>query len=602
NGFTELFSTYIGGGNIDIGNSIALDSQGDIYVGGTTQSQDFPIPATGGFATTYHGGTRDGFVVRLDATGTKILAGSFIGGSGSDEVKGVAVLSDGSLFISGQTNSTDLPVKNPLQSSLAGKTDVFYQRMNATLSTLLAGSYYGGSDNDFLQGMAIDASDRLYLGGITVSNDLRLKQPIQSANRGNGDGFVARISSNNILDYATFVGGRFRDSIDDVAADSAGQVFVLGFTESPDLDVTSQNVWQPKIADDTRVLDPKTGSGADPLNPIGDLFLARLNSSGSAYGYLSYVGGLGFEQPGSLAVDQSGRVILTGSTTSANLFDRFLSGNVNAAGNAFAAMFDPSLSGSSALVLSSIMSGNQPDIARALVSKPAGDEFFVAGRTESDNLPTLNALQTQHGGSLSDGFITKFGIGADVEAFVGFQQGTIVPIGKNLATTFVNSVINNGPDPATNIQIEITIPKNAQFNKLKIIQNTTTCTSTQPDQNSKIFCTVGQLLDSESARIDVEMTPKDLVQLDFGIHAQADQPDTDPTNNTGTFTTIVANFPGEGNTGVPNALLKPGAGGSMLLVGVLFLFWIGVWKAEMSRFRIRGSRIRQAAPIQTRPD
>ncbi|RMH16085.1 MAG: hypothetical protein D6698_10240 [Gammaproteobacteria bacterium] len=86
NGFTELFSTYIGGGNIDIGNSIVLDSQGNIYVGGTTQSQDFPIPATGGFVTTYHGGTRDGFVVRLDATGTKILAGSFIGGGGSDEV------------------------------------------------------------------------------------------------------------------------------------------------------------------------------------------------------------------------------------------------------------------------------------------------------------------------------------------------------------------------------------------------------------------------------------------------------------------------------------------------------------------------------------
>ena len=569
-GFTPIFSTYIGGTNSDVGNSLAVDALGNIFITGQTDSTDFPISnSVTPFSATHQGAT-DSFVIKLNATGTQITHATFIGGSGNDAAAAIALANNGSVYVAGTTNSANFPVKNPIQAALSGLNDGYIAHFDATLNALLFSSFWGGTENETLKDMAIDTGGNVYLVGETLSNNFPTVNPLQALTKGNGDGFVTKINNQNTVVYSSYLGGKFRDYITSVAANNNGEAYVLGFTESPDLAVTNK-VWQRTIADDTRVLDPQTGNGGDPLNPIGDLFLSQFNTTGTALSYSTYVGGLGLELPGGLTIDTLNKVYITGSTTSANIFNRFLSGAVNAPGNAFGAVFDLTKPNGSALSFSSIQTGNHSDIARTVVAEPTGQAFYIAGRTESTNLPTLNAGQTAHGGGLSDAFINKFGIGIDLEAFVGFQQGTLIPIGKGLPTTFVFSVINNGPDTATNIQVELTIPSNAQFNQLKIIQGNTTCGSTVPDQNSKIFCTITELLNADSARIDVIMTPQDLVQLTFNIKVKADQADTNPTNNANTFSTIVASFPGEGNIGIPDVKLKPGTGFSVSLLGLILL-------------------------------
>ena len=197
-----LYSTYLGGSGSDVGNAIALDSKGYIYVAGATSSHDFPtVKALQGTLT----GFGNAFVSKISVDGAKLVFSTYIGGSRSDEANALVVDSFDDVFISGRTHSPDFPMTNPLQAvcnkNAQGQCseDAFLTILDSTGSKLQFSSYFGGSQLDEVRGIAIDAQGAAYLGGWTNSTDIpqanRLHLPDGSptlAEKGIGS-FVAKL-------------------------------------------------------------------------------------------------------------------------------------------------------------------------------------------------------------------------------------------------------------------------------------------------------------------------------------------------------------------------------------------------------------------------
>jgi hypothetical protein len=161
----QVYSTYLGGSGGDVGLGIAVDSSGDTYVTGYTDSTDFPTmnplqPVNGG-------GAFDAFVARLNPTGSALVYSTYLGGSGNDFGSGIAVDSSGNTYVVGATSSTDFPTMNPLQPANGGSNDAFVAELNPTGSALVYSTYLGGSDVDYGFGIAVDSSGSAHVTGQT---------------------------------------------------------------------------------------------------------------------------------------------------------------------------------------------------------------------------------------------------------------------------------------------------------------------------------------------------------------------------------------------------------------------------------------------------
>lgn len=185
-----VFSTFLGGSNYDEGHGIALDADGAVYVAGQTDSPDFPLQNP--FINTYGGGFfGDGFVTKLDASGSHIVYSTFLGGSGEDGCEGIDVDNDGCAYVVGFTLSYDFPLANEFQSILAGSEDAFVTRFTPWGNTVYYSTFLGGSESDFCYGVAVDDTGSAFLIGKTESVDFPLENPFQGFNMGEYDAFMA---------------------------------------------------------------------------------------------------------------------------------------------------------------------------------------------------------------------------------------------------------------------------------------------------------------------------------------------------------------------------------------------------------------------------
>src|SRR5229473_2058258 len=175
------YSTYLGGSAGDSGNAIAVDASGNAYVTGETSSTNFPTKNPSQSAS---GGGADAFVAKLDPTGSALVYSTFLGGTMDDFGNGIAVDSSGNAYATGNTLSTNFPTKNPLQPASGGVRDAFVAKLNAAGSALIYSTYLGGSgngtDGDFGNGIAVDASNNAYVTGFTSSPNFPLASPIQA--------------------------------------------------------------------------------------------------------------------------------------------------------------------------------------------------------------------------------------------------------------------------------------------------------------------------------------------------------------------------------------------------------------------------------------
>ncbi|MCS7154159.1 MAG: SBBP repeat-containing protein, partial [Bacteroidia bacterium] len=197
-----VYSTYLGGSSDDRGYGIAVDGSGHAYVTGYTNSTNYPVTA-GAFQTTHGGGYADVFVTKLNATGSGLVYSTYIGGSGDDAGYGIAVDGNGQAYVTGEADSTDYPVTaGAFQTTFSGGTcgappdtypciDVFVTKLNATGSRLVYSTYIGGIGDDGGNGIAVDGNGQVYVTGYTSSPDFDVTPgAFQTTNGGSRDVFV----------------------------------------------------------------------------------------------------------------------------------------------------------------------------------------------------------------------------------------------------------------------------------------------------------------------------------------------------------------------------------------------------------------------------
>ena len=232
------YCTFLGGAGDDMAKSIALRSDGAIVIAGSTSSANFPT-AGQAYDYTFHGGG-DGFVaVLVPYQGLDgLVYGTYIGGSGLDDIRKIAFDDNGKLILAGYTSSTDFPIiPGAYQVYNKNSVDLFVTVLDLNAPKLLYSSYFGGKDVDVLYNMKRTASGALLLTGYTYSTDFPVTATAaQSKIGGISDAFVLRLdlsqTGSNVLQYSSFAGGAQMDNGYDVEEDASGNFFLVGNSNS----------------------------------------------------------------------------------------------------------------------------------------------------------------------------------------------------------------------------------------------------------------------------------------------------------------------------------------------------------------------------------
>ena len=434
-----VYSTYLGGGGLDEGRGIAVDSLGRAYVTGDTYPYQDPV--TGQFVNNFpadnspNGGMSpnpqwsDAFVVVLSPSGSTLLFRKFLGGSRADVGEGITVDGSGNIYVTGYTDSfpnltgygygygggsgishVAFPTTaSAYQTALADSpysdqnpnTDAFVTRYgnsgsmqtpnwggagngNITYSTL-----FGVHGADFGYSIAADSSGNAYIAG-----------------QSNQQGFAAKFNTGgsgttSLLYSMTFSG--YQTSCNGIAIDSSGCAYIAG-TTGGGFPVTSGAF--------------QTGRNSGDTSSAGtDAFAAKINAGGSALVYGTYLGGNGSEGGQGIAVDGSGNAVVTGYTDSLNfpmgghlpypLTANALQTSNGGGRDMFVTKLNPAGSG---LLFSTYLGGSGDDIGSGVAVDTAGS-LYVTGSTGSSNYPTTSSgFQTTNRGGSSDGFVTKIAL------------------------------------------------------------------------------------------------------------------------------------------------------------------------------------------------
>jgi uncharacterized protein (TIGR03437 family) len=319
-----VFASTFGGKGSDIGSAIALDAAGNIWVGGTTSSENFPLRDA--LQTTIGSGDT-GFLVKLAPDGTVIYSSYFGGMAGNSGVYGLATDATGDVFVTGETDSSDFPATPALSSGTVTANEItpyygaFITKLDPTglhviFSALISGSAVdcqGGSSCFLMQrdtyavGVAMDAAGDVLVAGNTNTTDL----PVTPGGAAGYGAFAAKINAaGNKLVYLTYLGPPAGIvslgpseiiSAAAIATDAAGDAYLTGYTNDPVFPATA-GAYQMML---------NAASGAQGSLPT-DAFAIKLNPSGVTL-WATYLGGPGTDVANSISVDSSGDVWLTGN-------------------------------------------------------------------------------------------------------------------------------------------------------------------------------------------------------------------------------------------------------------------------------------------------
>lgn len=429
------YSTYLGGGAADAGNSVVVDSAGNAYVTGNTASANFPTASPLQAAT--GGGTTDAFIAKLNAAGTALIYATYFGGNGADSGVSLAVDSAGQTYVCGSTSSTNLPTVNPFQPSYGGgASDNFVFKLNATGTALLYSTYLGGNGNDSpgFHSIAIDRAGQAYLAGNTTSTNFPVVNPVQSTYGGGAsDGTIVKLNvAGNAAIYSSYLGGNGDDACVGVDVDASGNVYLTGRTASPNFPLVNP-------------LQAVYGGGAF------DAFVTKLNAAGTALVYSTYLGGSADDRTtGGVVVDTGGNVYVAGFTGSSNFPTvngaQLVYGGGPSLGDGFVAKLNTA---GSALIYSTYLGGSGDDICLAMAVDTAGSAY-VTGRTTSTDYPITNAAQATYGGGANDVFVTKVAPAGATLAYSTFIGGSGDDRASGLAVDADGSAYVTGNTTSTN--------------------------------------------------------------------------------------------------------------------------------------------------------
>jgi hypothetical protein len=231
-GLYAYWSSYLGGSLDEEAGGIAVDGDGNAYVTGETASSDFPTTAASQPA--FAGGTKDIFVARLHFLAFWVDYATFLGGSEGDYAGDIAVDRVQRAHVLGHTASSDFPTKDAYQPELAGGTDFSVTRL-ADDGTIEISTFLGGNTSDDGKLIVTDRSGSIYVAGATNSTDFPTVNPFQPVRVGNQEIVLARFGPNGrTIDYSTYLGGSGNDYIYGMVVDAQGELYAAGQTGSSD--------------------------------------------------------------------------------------------------------------------------------------------------------------------------------------------------------------------------------------------------------------------------------------------------------------------------------------------------------------------------------
>ncbi len=387
-----IYSTFIGGNYIDYGFDIAVDDYGHAFIIGNTQSNDFPT--VNAIDSIYNGGpSGDAFVAKLSLLGNSLIFSTFLGGSGYDEARDIAIDSRGNACIVGKTLSFDFPIFNAIDEELAS-SEAFLTKISSNGSSLLFSTFWGGSHADNGWGIAIDNEDNIYIVGETRSIDFPLVNPCDGFEPSFlREGFVSKLSgSGDSIIYSTYLGGSYGDEAFSIDTDDFGNAYVTGFTASYDF--------------------PIVNAFDSTINGSDDVFITKLPPTGGFIEYSTFFGGGAGDYGRSIAVNLLGEVYVAGTTSSGNIplvnpFD----GTYGAVRDAF--LIKLSESGST-LLYSTYIGGEGKDDGHDMDLDDFG-RILIGGKTNSEyGFPAVNGFDSYYNGGEWDGFLIEFSEGQNV--------------------------------------------------------------------------------------------------------------------------------------------------------------------------------------------
>ena len=465
-----IYLTYLGGSGDDGALGLAVDSAGNAFVTGWTDSSNFPTSSdavfrniSGKYVTGFKSYLNDAFVTELDPSGSKLVYSTYLGGSSIDVGIGIAVDAADNAYVTGYSYSTNFPVKNPIQKKLACTYSTYFN-CNAFVSEIAAGgsalvfsTYLGGTNFDQSQGIALDPAGNIYVAGFTASTNFPTTNFIDQVigtnhydghwlngltNKQNfaDDAFLTKLApSGTTLVYSTLLGGVNNEVANHVAVDAAGAAYVTGWTISTNFpDTFTPDVIANHLTNNLKSL--KTTNA----------FLTKITyGTNASIAYSATFGGSRSDIGFGVAVDPTGNVFVTGTSTSTNFpcsptnSAGFLHATNSGSSDVFVTAFNPD---ASVVLYSTLLGGKQYDAGYSIAVDPAGNAYVV-GQTASTNFPTANAFQTFRNGT-NDTFLAKILMqpqpalaitvagGTNVVLnWLGFNQEFILESNTNLIST-----------------------------------------------------------------------------------------------------------------------------------------------------------------------
>jgi hypothetical protein len=427
-----LYSTFVGGSSSEGARAIAASPEGSAYVTGMTSSVDFPTTpgaydrtcGTDGNCDADTGIPTDAYLIRLNADGSDLVFGTYLGASLNDTGYAVAVHDDGAATVAGRTISIDFPTTPGAYDTTWNENyDAFVATLNAQGTDLLYGTFLGGSGMDEAYGLARDAAGNVYLTGLTRSADYPTTPGAydttcgtDSACNGNyEDVFVTKLAAGGAdLDYSTFLGGSASETGAAIGYNEGGEAYVGGYTVSTDFPATAG------------AFDETCGTGGDCW--LSDAFVAKVAQDGTALIYSTFLGGESGEGVFGLGVDPQDRVTVTGGTSSAGFpttpdgYDTTFGGGIcgtppysGPCTDAFAAKLSPD---GTELAYGTYLGSNEFDYAHGLALDPNnGNSLYLTGEAGPGFPSTPGSYDPSHNGN-SDVFVTNLLTSTDASMFV----------------------------------------------------------------------------------------------------------------------------------------------------------------------------------------
>jgi len=395
---TLTWSTFLGGSGTDDAQFIALDGSGNIFVTGSSSSTwGSPVQAFGG-------GGNDAYVAKLNSSGSVVWT-TFLGGSGADVGHAIAVDSSGNVYVSGDSSGTwGSPVR-----AISSGTDGFAAKLNNS-GTLVWNTFLGGSGSDTSWGIGVDGSGNVYVSGDSTAT---WGSPLRAYSSGS-DVYAAKLNSSGSLTWSTFLGGSGTDVNNGIAVDTSGNVYVggystatwgtpvRGYTSGQDFSIIKLNtsgsiIWNTFLggsgtdaglgiavdgSGNVYVTGNSSATWGSPVQAIGsgtDAVAAKLDSSGSLL-WNTFLGGSGTDNGRRIAVDGSGNVFVSGSSTATwgSPDQAYSSGT-----DAFAAKLDSYGN----RIWNTFIGGSGTDVASGIAVDSSGNVYVAGSSTATWGTP-----------------------------------------------------------------------------------------------------------------------------------------------------------------------------------------------------------------------